>query len=144
MPGKIHFGVYELDPEAMELRKHGVLIRLQEQPLRVLIALAERPGEIVTREELQAKIWGKDTFVDFEQSTAGFDPKAWSHRARGSPASCKERLWPGHSLVDSTVPAGQLPGLLIAEMQAQLVHRLKVAPVPIRPHQPSRSMRVLA
>jgi len=68
MPGRIHFGVYELDPEAMELRKRGVLIRLQEQPLRVLIALAERPGEIVTREELQAKIWGKDTFVDFEQS----------------------------------------------------------------------------
>jgi len=68
MPGRINFGVYELDPEALELRKHGVVIRLQEQPLRVLVALAARAGEIVTREQLQEQIWGKDTFVDFEQS----------------------------------------------------------------------------
>ena len=68
MPGRIHFGVYELDPEALELRKHGVLIRLQDQPLEVLTALLERPGEVVTREQLQERIWGKDTFVDFEQS----------------------------------------------------------------------------
>jgi len=45
-----------------------VPIRLQEQPLRVLATLVERPGEVVTREELQERIWGKDTFVDFEQS----------------------------------------------------------------------------
>ena len=68
MLGKLQFGVYELDRDAMELRKHGVTVRLQEQPLRVLATLAERPGEIVTREELRARIWGKDTFVDFEQS----------------------------------------------------------------------------
>ena len=68
MLGKLQFGVYELDRDAMELRKHGVTIRLQEQPLRVLATLVERPGEIVTREELQQRIWGKDTFVDFEQS----------------------------------------------------------------------------
>jgi Tol biopolymer transport system component/DNA-binding winged helix-turn-helix (wHTH) protein len=68
MLGKFQFGLYELDRDAMELRKHGVTVRLQEQPLRVLAALVERPGEIVTREELQARIWGKDTFVDFEQS----------------------------------------------------------------------------
>jgi Tol biopolymer transport system component/DNA-binding winged helix-turn-helix (wHTH) protein len=68
MPGKIQFGVYELDRHAAELRKHGVLIRLQEQPFRVLAILAGRPGEIVRREELQQQIWGKDTFVDFDQS----------------------------------------------------------------------------
>src|SRR6266478_356274 len=68
MPDKIRFGVYELDRDAMELRKHGVPIRLQEQPLRVLATLVERPGEIVTREELRERIWGKDTFVDFDQS----------------------------------------------------------------------------
>jgi DNA-binding winged helix-turn-helix (wHTH) protein/Tol biopolymer transport system component len=68
MPGILRFGVFELDRDAMELRRNGVPIRLQEQPLRVLAALAERPGEIVTREELQERIWGKDTFVDFEQS----------------------------------------------------------------------------
>jgi Tol biopolymer transport system component/DNA-binding winged helix-turn-helix (wHTH) protein len=67
MAGMIRFGVYELDRDAMELRKYGVLIRLQEQPFRVLAILAGRPGEIVTREELQEQIWG-NTFVDFDQS----------------------------------------------------------------------------
>jgi DNA-binding winged helix-turn-helix (wHTH) protein/Tol biopolymer transport system component len=67
MPGKIRFGVYELDRDAMELRKRGMLLRLQEQPFRVLAMLTERPGEIITREQLQERIWG-DTFVDFEHS----------------------------------------------------------------------------
>jgi DNA-binding winged helix-turn-helix (wHTH) protein len=67
MSGKIRFGVYELDRDAIELRKHGAPIRLQEQPFRVLAMLAERPGEIVTREQLQEQIWG-NTFVDFDQS----------------------------------------------------------------------------
>jgi DNA-binding winged helix-turn-helix (wHTH) protein len=67
MHGKIRFGVYELDRDAMELRKQGVLLRLQEQPFRVLTMLAERPGEIITREQLRERIWG-DTFVDFDQS----------------------------------------------------------------------------
>src|SRR3984893_13278126 len=68
MSGKIRFGEYELDRDAMELRKHGVLIRLQDQPFRVLAILAGRPGEIITREDLQQQIWGKQTFVDFDQS----------------------------------------------------------------------------
>jgi DNA-binding winged helix-turn-helix (wHTH) protein len=67
MAASFRFGVYELDRDVMELRKHGVPVRLQEQPCRVLAILAERPGELVTREELQAKIWG-DTFVDFDHS----------------------------------------------------------------------------
>src|SRR5580692_4651569 len=67
MAGKIRFGVYELDRDAMELRKHGVPIRLQEQPFRVLAMLTERPGEVITREQLQEQIWG-NTFVDFDQS----------------------------------------------------------------------------
>ncbi len=67
MADKIRFGVYELDRDAVELRKRGVPIRLQEQPFRVLVLLAERGGEIVTREELQERIWG-NTFVDFDQS----------------------------------------------------------------------------
>jgi eukaryotic-like serine/threonine-protein kinase len=67
MADKIRFGVYELDRDAAELRKRGVPIRLQEQPFRVLVLLADRRGEIVTREELQEQIWGS-TFVDFDQS----------------------------------------------------------------------------
>jgi hypothetical protein len=49
MSGKIRFGVYELDRDAMELRKHGVPIRLQEQTFRVLAILAERPGDVLDR-----------------------------------------------------------------------------------------------
>ena len=67
MAGKLRFGVYELDCAAMELRKQGLLVRLQEQPLRVLTILVERPGEIITREELQQQIWGS-TFVEYDQS----------------------------------------------------------------------------
>ena len=62
------FGVFELDLSAGELRKSGVKLRLQEQPLQVLALLLERPGEVVTREELQQKLWPSDTFVDFDHS----------------------------------------------------------------------------
>ena len=62
----IRFGVFVLDPRCGELRKQGVRIRLQDQPLLILQALLERPGEIVTREELRARIWPADTFVDFD------------------------------------------------------------------------------
>jgi DNA-binding winged helix-turn-helix (wHTH) protein len=68
MADKVCFGVYELDRDARELRKRGVLIRLQDQPFRVLAILTGRPGEIVTRQELQEQIWGKETFVDFDHS----------------------------------------------------------------------------
>ena len=67
MPGRLRFGVYELDRDAMELRKHGVQVHLQEQHFRVLAMLTERPGKVITREQLQEQIWGK-TFVDFDQS----------------------------------------------------------------------------
>ena len=63
---RFRFGVFELDVGAGELRKHGVRIRLQEQPLRVLAALLEHTGEVVTREELQRKLWPANTFVDFD------------------------------------------------------------------------------
>jgi TolB-like protein/DNA-binding winged helix-turn-helix (wHTH) protein/Tfp pilus assembly protein PilF len=61
------FGSYELDVRAGELRKRGIQIKLQRQPIQVLIYLAERAGEVVTREELQSALWPSDTFVDFEQ-----------------------------------------------------------------------------
>jgi Tol biopolymer transport system component/DNA-binding winged helix-turn-helix (wHTH) protein len=68
MMGKVQFGVFELDRNALELRKDGVPIRVGEQPLQLLAALLERPGQIVTRDELQERLWGKETFVDFELS----------------------------------------------------------------------------
>jgi Tol biopolymer transport system component/DNA-binding winged helix-turn-helix (wHTH) protein len=65
-PRLIRFGVFEVDPEAGELRKQGVKIKLQEQPFQVLALLLEQPGRVVTREQLQKKLWSTETFVDFE------------------------------------------------------------------------------
>ena len=60
------FGVFELDLRAGEVRKNGVKVKLQEQPFQILAMLLERPGEVVTREELRQKLWPEGTFVDFE------------------------------------------------------------------------------
>ena len=64
----VRFGAFEFDPVALELRKQGMKIRLQGQPVDILALLLERPGDIVTREELQKKLWPADTFVDFDHS----------------------------------------------------------------------------
>ena len=62
----VRFGVFEVDLRAGELRKSGLKIRLQEQPFQVLALLLEQPGELVTREEIQQRLWPDDTFVDFD------------------------------------------------------------------------------
>jgi eukaryotic-like serine/threonine-protein kinase len=64
----LHFGVFDVDLRAGELRKKGVRVKLQEQPFQVLTVLLQRPGEVVAREELRLAIWPADTFVDFDNS----------------------------------------------------------------------------
>jgi len=66
LPRRLRFGVFEVDLRAGELRKHGLRVRLQEQPFQVLAMLLEYPGELVTREDLQKRLWPADTFVDFD------------------------------------------------------------------------------
>jgi DNA-binding winged helix-turn-helix (wHTH) protein len=65
---KIRFGKFEVDPETRELFKEKRLIRLQGQPIQILLMLLDNPGRIVAREELQKVLWPKDTFVDFDHS----------------------------------------------------------------------------
>ena len=67
-PNIVSFSAYEFNPDSRELRKEGMRVRLEGQPLAILEVLLERPGEVVTREELQKKLWPGDTFVDFEHS----------------------------------------------------------------------------
>jgi DNA-binding winged helix-turn-helix (wHTH) protein len=62
----VRFGVFELDVRSGELRKAGVRLNLPHQPLQILVALLERPGELVTRDELRHRLWSSETFVDFE------------------------------------------------------------------------------
>jgi TolB-like protein/DNA-binding winged helix-turn-helix (wHTH) protein/Tfp pilus assembly protein PilF len=64
----LHFAEFELDVAGHQLRKSGEKIKLQEQPFQVLQLLLERPGEVVTREQLRQKLWPADTFVDFDHS----------------------------------------------------------------------------
>jgi TolB-like protein/DNA-binding winged helix-turn-helix (wHTH) protein/Flp pilus assembly protein TadD len=67
-PNIVSFGAYEFNPYSRELRREGMRIRLEGQPLAILEVLLERPGGLVTREELQKRLWPEDTFVDFEHS----------------------------------------------------------------------------
>ena len=64
----VRFGVFEVDRRARELRKRGVRVRLQDQPFRVLETLLEKPGEIVTREQLKERLWAEDEFGEFDKS----------------------------------------------------------------------------
>ncbi len=67
-PLTVRFGVFELDLRSGELRKQGRRVRLEGQPVQVLIKLLEKPGELVTRQDLRRELWPADTFVNFEQS----------------------------------------------------------------------------
>jgi len=67
-PAAYRFGSFEFDLRTSELRKKGLRIRLEGQPVAILAMLLERPNQLVTREELQEKLWSSDTYVDFEQS----------------------------------------------------------------------------
>jgi DNA-binding winged helix-turn-helix (wHTH) protein/TolB-like protein len=67
MSSRVRFGLFEFNPATGELAREGTPIRLQPQPARVLALLIERPGEIVSREDLRRHVWGSETFVDFER-----------------------------------------------------------------------------
>ena len=96
----VRFDIFEVDLRAGELRKEGRLVKLQEQPLRVLSLLLERSGEVVTRDELRQNLWPADTFVDFDHglnSAVARLRQALRDSAR-SPASLKP--WP-NGVIDS-------------------------------------------
>src|SRR6185437_17063343 len=76
----IRFGEFHLDLDTAELRNNGNRSSLVGQPLQILTELLERPGQLVTREELKKKLWPDDTFVDFDQGLN----KACESAARGS------------------------------------------------------------
>ncbi|MGA8283880.1 MAG: winged helix-turn-helix domain-containing protein, partial [Candidatus Sulfotelmatobacter sp.] len=65
---RFRFGVFQLDVLSGELYKHGTRIKLQDQPFQVLAMLLDRPGEVLTREELRKRVWDNDTYVDFDHS----------------------------------------------------------------------------
>lgn len=64
----VRFGIYEMSLQSGELRKGGVRIRVQQQPLKLLEILLEHPGQLVTREELRTRLWPNESFGDFDQA----------------------------------------------------------------------------
>ncbi len=66
VPSHIRFGDFEADLRSAELRRNGSRLRLPDQSFQVLAMLLQRPGELVTREEIQKQLWPQDTFVDFD------------------------------------------------------------------------------
>jgi len=79
------FGSFEVDLASGELRREGLKVKLQDQPLRLLVLLLERAGEVVTREELRERLWPADAFVDFDLSLnrrSGSCGKLWATRPR--------------------------------------------------------------
>src|ERR1700719_3721875 len=64
----VRFGTYEVSLQSGEVRKSGLRIKIQQQPMKLLEILLERPGEVVTREELRARVWSDETFGDFDQA----------------------------------------------------------------------------
>ena len=111
--GVLRFGVFEVDLAARELRKRGVRVKLQDQPFRVLEALLERPGEIVTREQLKERLWAQDEFVEFDKRPQYRDPEdppgPWAipPRARGF---LRRSRAPAYRFVAPVEPAGLAQG----------------------------------
>ena len=66
----VSFGPYTLDLRSGELRKHGIKIRLHQQPCRILLMLLSHPGEVVLREEIRQSLWPDDTVVEFDSASA--------------------------------------------------------------------------
>src|SRR5215470_20171657 len=64
----IRFGVFEVDARSGEVRKAGVRVKVQDQPFKVLLTLLEHPGEVITREDLRARIWPNESFGDFDHA----------------------------------------------------------------------------
>jgi cholera toxin transcriptional activator len=64
----VAFGPFEFDPQSGELRKHGLRLKLNGQPVQVLASLLQHPGDVVARDQLQGTLWPANTWVDFEQS----------------------------------------------------------------------------
>src|SRR3984885_15431522 len=67
-PSVVRFGTFEVALQSGELRKAGVKIRVQQQPMKLLEILLERPGEVITREELRSRVWANESFGDFDQA----------------------------------------------------------------------------
>ena len=83
----VRFGVFEARISSGELRKHGLLVRVPGQSFKILAMLLQRPGEVVSRDELRRSLWSAETFVDFEHSLNSAVKKLRNVLGVGSPGT---------------------------------------------------------
>ena len=146
---KIRFGPFELDPKAGELRHGRRRVRLQERPLKMLVALLATPGEVVTREELRARLWPAKVFVDFDNGLNNAVNKL--RTALGDSAAKPEYIETvgrrGYRFIGSVAEA-EPPPVQIASAdghaEAQAIARRPSPPEPSIPSPPRRLDRRLA
>jgi len=127
-PRALRFGVFEFDLRSGELRKQGRKIRLEGQPVQILIKLLNRPGEVITREELQKELWPSDTYVNFEQSLNAAVKRlrqAWGD-SPGNPRFVETLARRGYRFIAPL--SGLADGPRLAVQQAPTVQSLAVLP----------------
>jgi TolB-like protein/DNA-binding winged helix-turn-helix (wHTH) protein len=113
LSSRVRFGVFEVDLRAGELRKQGLKVKLHDQPFKVLAVLLERPGDVVTREEICQRLWPADTFVDWEVGLNSAVKKlrdALGDSAE-NPRFVETLPRRGYRLLVPVVPAGELVGV---------------------------------
>ena len=108
---RIRFGPFEADFQAGELRKHGAKLKLVGQPLEILAVLLERPGEVVTREELRTKLWPTDAFGDFDHGLNAAVNKLRDALGDSAEMSAGLALFTGH-LTEGYIPGARVPSAL--------------------------------
>jgi cholera toxin transcriptional activator len=121
------FGIYEVDVRSGELRKNGAKLKLQEQPFQVLAMLLERPGEVLTRDQLRQRLWPADTFVDFDHSlnTAINKLRDALGDSAANPRFIETLAKRGYRFIAPVAPPLSLPNLAVAP--------------PLRPGEPALS-----
>ena len=128
---RVRFAVFELDLESGELRKHGVKIKLQQKPFQILALLLEHPGEVVTREELQRRLWPSDVFVDFESglNNAVKKLRAALGDSAETPRFVETVARHGYRFLVTPQPADQTPTLSPAPNKPPRISRMGMAAV---------------
>ncbi|HVO56836.1 MAG TPA: winged helix-turn-helix domain-containing protein [Dongiaceae bacterium] len=147
------FGLYEADLEAGILKRHGIPLRLQEQPFRILGFLLERPGEIVSREELRNRLWPEGTFVEFDGSlnTALMKLRAALNDDPENPRFVETVPKKGYRFIAPVQVIGGAGDLLGQEVSDAVAHVATIAAVPsgravqeVSPHSDSAAREVRA
>src|SRR5712671_936097 len=129
---RIRFGAFDVDLRLGQLHKHGIRLKLQDQPFQVLALLLERPGDLVTREEFRQKLWPADTFVDFDTGLNSAIKKLRDvlGDSAGEPRYIETLPRRGYRLI---APVDNVPATFPLAASKVTAHGIQIDPNEIRP-----------